>query len=319
MDSFEQTTLLTADILDNATWSDNATLNDSHTARCVNRAPRFLSTRTLPFISVLWVRGFLCFPSLQSWEIFFDNNRKFTTRSLINGMGVPLLHAVPTNVIRSLWSLKRNVSEKVMTFFRYKIVDTKDDLLQYPQYEILLRNETHILIKFEFGHVFKKTASANKTIHDLNFYNGENYQMCNINNKLHIDTTIDSLNLKWFGFSGFATPFGSNDIKCFILDDDYPTYMNDDSAPSANNNRRGATRSLGSMPLWATYNDDNISRIPKKRTNRLANFTVNEINIPDSNDQGIVNVPWNTQVLTCMCMLFHEYESRKERRHNNRV
>ena len=77
--------------------------------------------------------------------------------------------------------------------------------------------------------------------------------------------------------------------------------------------------------------DDKVSIIPKKRSLRVATLYMQETDslndgynsttsapfTSDSeiNSNIIDNIPWDSQVLTCMCMLLHEYESRKDKRH----
>ena len=86
------------------------------------------------------------------------------------------------------------------------------------------------------------------------------------------------------------------------------------------------------MCIRDRYTDDKVSVIPKKRTLRVATFYLQETDLFDdsssltntvpytSNSEMSSNiidkVPWDSQVLTCMCMLLHEYESRKEKRHS---
>ena len=73
------------------------------------------------------------------------------------------------------------------------------------------------------------------------------------------------------------------------------------------------------LPVWANYSDETGTILPKKRTVRLANFMIGESenagnSESDTSANGIRSVPWATQVMTCMCMVLHDYESRKDKR-----
>lgn len=313
--------------------SESQTIGDLQTRGFVNRCPNFTSSRTIPFVSILLTKGFFAFSSEHSYTTFISNKRKFNDTALLHngGVGVPLFHAVVSNVIKSLLGSGKQKCELVMKIFTYQIVDNGTDLTNFPNLEIVSQDNTHKLIKFEFCQIFKQIHQSNSTkvIHTLKFYSGKEVNMVNFSDKRDIDTNIDDLPLRWFGFSGFASPFGSNDIKLLVLDDNMPTFMNfNDSASSSPGVNQTSNRSLGTMPIWGRYSDANISMLPTKRTVKLADFKINETTnltrssplsevSPTAMQAGIEKVPQSTQILTCMCMMLHEYESRKERRHKN--
>ena len=320
--------------------SESQTIGDLHTRGYVNRCPDFDSVRNIPLVSILLTRGLFAFSSESSYETFLKNKRKLDQQSLLNngGIGVPLFHAVTSNVIKSLLVSGKLKVEPVMKIFKYQIINNNnnnnntEDLELFPNYEIILQDNmsNKILIKYEFCQVFKSVDENNslKIIHILKFHNGKEIKMVNFSDKKDIDTMVDDLPLRWYGFSGFASPFGSNDIKLLVLDDNMPSYM--DNPRINNTNQLAHNRPLRSLPIWGRYSDTNVSMLPTKRTVKLANFKIKELSPTihvashiNSNEgatslsNGITMVPENTEILTCMCMLLHEYESRKERRHKN--
>lgn len=313
--------------------SESQTIGDLETRGFVNRCPNFTSSRTIPFVSLLLTKGFFAFSSEYSYTTFLSNKRKFNDIKLLHngGVGIPLFHAVVSNVIKSLLGSGKQKWESVMKILKYQIVDNGTNLSNFPNFEIVSQDSTHKLIKFEFCQISKQISQSNSTkvIHVLKFYCGKEVSMVNFSDKRDIDTNIDDLPLRWFGFSGFASPFGSNDIKLLILDDNIPTFMkSNDSTYSNHGGNQSSNRALGTMPIWGRYSDANISMLPTKRTVKLADFKINETTnstrsspLSETNittiRYGIEQVPESTQILTCMCMMLHEYESRKERRHKN--
>ena len=325
--------------------SESQTIGDLYTRGFINRYPNFDVVRSIPLVSILLTRGLFAFSSDISYETFLTNKRKLDQPSLLynGGIGVPLFHALTSNVIKSLFVSGKSKVEPVMKIFKYQIIHNTnmENLKSFPNYEIILQDNItdKILIKFEFCQIFKCIDDNNslKIIHILKFYNGKEIKMVNFSDKKDIDTNVEDLPLRWYGFSGFASPFGSNDIKLLVLDDNMPSYM-DNITVSNNLNNTGtnninqviSNRPLRLLPVWGRYSDTNVSMIPTKRTAKLAYFKIKElaqtINValhPDSNEgsnsisNGITMIPEATQILTCMCMLLHEYESRKERRHKN--
>ena len=79
---------------DNATLntavSEGSTIGDLQRQGFINRAPRFTSERTMPFISILLQRGFFVFPSEESSQFFLHNKRKLDNIDPKTGLGLPL-------------------------------------------------------------------------------------------------------------------------------------------------------------------------------------------------------------------------------------
>ncbi|KAK5780657.1 uncharacterized protein PWA37_003304 [Arxiozyma heterogenica] len=328
--------------------SESQTIGDLYTRGYVNRSPNFDSVRNIPLVSILLTRGLFAFSSDISYKTFLNNKRKLDQPASLDngGIGVPLFHAVTNNVIKSLLVSGKSKVEPVMKIFKYQIIDNNhtsslEDLELLPNYEIILQNNisNKFLIKYEFCQIFKSIDENNslKIIHILKFHDGKEIRMVNFSDKKDIDTVVDDFPLRWYGFSGFASPFGSNDIKLLVLDDNMPSYMDNNTINSGVNNSHTnnanqliSSRPLRALPIWGRYSDTNVSMLPTKRTVKLANFKIKELSqatnaalYTDSDEDstslsnGITMIPENTQILTCMCMLLHEYESRKERRHKN--
>lgn len=306
--------------------SESQTIGDLQTRGYVNRCPSFNSIRTIPFVSIILTKGFFAFPSQASFSKYLSNKRKLKDPTMFydGGLGVPLFHGITSNVIKSLLlSSGKQKTESVMKIYKHEIVPKFKglNLSQFPSYEIILEDEKYILIKFEFCQIFKEADPLDslRVIHTLKFYNNDEVSMVNYSDKKDIDTNVEDLPLRWFGFSGFASPFGSSDIKLLVLDDNMPTFMNEVNVtndPQITSSRRP----LKALPVWARYSDTDSSMLPTKRTVRLANLKIKETVMSSENDdedssQGIIDVHRSTQILTCMCMMLHEYESRKERRH----
>lgn len=301
--------------------SENPTIGDMQRQGYVNRSPQFCSVRDVCFVSVLLTKGFFAFPSKQSYDVYIANKRRLDRVDPLTGMGVPLFHAVPTNIMKSIFS---NKTQTVLKIHKYELAKRGAPLPGSAQ--IVHEAQEFVIAKYlfctvtmeEVQHTASSPAAAlnqeSKIKHTLKFHNTDGSytttEMFNINGRRDIDTSLDTLPLRWFGFSSFASPFGSNDIKLLILDDNMPNLV--ESTP----NTGSVPRPLGYLPVWAKYTDVDDSFLSTKRSVYLANLEIKETTDATARENlGILNVPWNTQVLTCMCMLLHDYESRKERRH----
>ncbi|EDO16385.1 hypothetical protein Kpol_1051p35 [Vanderwaltozyma polyspora DSM 70294] len=316
---------------DNATihtfGSQATTIGDLQRNGFVNRCPRFNYQRKLPFISILLTKGFFCFPSEKSYRVFLENKRKFDFVDVETGMGIPLYQAISQNVMKSMFS--RN--DPVTKIYKYILINPDTDHVP-EKAELIAKLNTgektsRNLYKFEFCSVYKDVVDHYKRIeHRFTFFRNDPknkepliYTMVNHLERRNTDTQLDGLNLQWYGTTGFASPFGSNNFKLLVLDDNMPSMcdqktMEDYDAYS----RSQRTRPLGHLPVWARYSDDN-SYIPKKRTLRIANFEIGEVGnstlSENTSSEGIFDIPWDTEVLTCMAMVLHIYESRKDKRH----
>ncbi|CAI4051469.1 hypothetical protein SUVZ_14G1590 [Saccharomyces uvarum] len=320
----------------NTAVSEGSTIGDLQRQGFINRAPRFTSERTMPFISILLQRGFFVFPSEESFQFFLHNKRKLDNIDPKTGLGLPLFHAVSLNLVKSLFS---NQNTPVMRIYKYAVIDSQCGKPPLNS-ELVLEINTNISIyKFEFCTILKKLESHNfssRVEHDFIFHiNNEpdvHIPMINYNQRKNADTTVHGLNLRWYGTTSLASPFGSNSINLLVLDDTMATYMNQQTIEEFDSYCRSRpTRPLGYLPVWARYTDDKVSIIPKKRSLRVATLYMQETDslndgpnsatsIPYTNESEINsniidNIPWDSQVLTCMCMLLHEYESRKDKRH----
>lgn len=183
------------------------------------------------------------------------------------------------------------------------------------------KDDSFAIYKIEFCTIYRDIINQERIEDSFVFNNFVTERMVSYSTRRNTDTTLGDLHLRWYGTTGLASPFGSSYIKLLVLDDNFPSYMTCRTSEEYDEQERSTTtRPLGHLPIWARYSDDRATVIPKKRTMRLANLDINEttevIDDKEGINDGILNVPWNTQVLTCMCMSLHEYESRKDRRHN---
>lgn len=321
--------------------SESSTIGDFQRLGFVNRCPNFDNERVVPFVSVLLSRGFYAFASEESYKAYLGNKRKIEKFDVQSELGIPLFHALPSNVVKSMFGSR---STPVMRIFKFIVVRTCDandnegstraDVLDFaPQGSELvseLQGTPYSVYKYQFCTIFKAVdTKTGKVEHKFAFSKltsdvkdtviTENVNMTNYMQSRNADTNYAGLNLRWYGSTGFASPFGSNNIKLLVLDDSMPSYMTQDTLNDYEQARRGERlRPLGYLPVWARYSDDKVSVIPKKRTLRVATLDIKEQNreLSSDNPNTAFGLPWDTQVLTCMCMLLHEYESRKDKRHN---
>lgn len=319
----------------NTYLSESSTIGDMQRLGYVNRSPQFDSIRDIRFISILLTKGFFAFPSQLSYNTYLQNKRKFDNVDPLTAIGIPLFHAIPVNVMKSIF--KTTKSEPIMKIYKYEIFTVDQTVPKQTDIQIVYDGPTYKIIKYLYCTIFRedgimqrnKTNKNNapfkdsyddqdsKIKHTLRFNNGNKIEMFNINGRRDIDTCIDGIPLRWFGFSSFASPFGSNDIKLLVLDDNMPNLMeNNENDTNSYSNNTSTIRPLGYLPVWSKYTDVDDSLLPTRRTVHLANLEVKETSNGIEN-KGIMKIPENTQILTCMCMLLHDYESRKERRHNN--
>lgn len=301
----------------NTVASGGETIGDLQRLGFVNRCPRFTSRRTIPFVLVLLTKGFFCFPSENSLKAYIKNKRKFDRLDAVGGLGVPLFHAVPLGVVKTIFSSKA----PIMKIYKYVIIDS-NKTKPPPDAEHISTDGSNVLYKYLFCSVYEVIRNnVGRVEHRFEFGAGsssdhtpETVKMVNMIHWRNTDTKLNGLNLRWYGTSGFASPFGTANVKLLVLDDNMPSLMDqrttEDFETCARNNR---TRSLGKLPIWAKYSNEGSTVIPKKRTLKIAHLQIQEC-IPGLNPEGIFNMPLETQVLTCMCMVIHEFESRKDRR-----
>ncbi|EJS41992.1 YNL165W [Saccharomyces arboricola H-6] len=320
----------------NTAISEGSTIGDLQRQGFINRAPRFTSERIMPFVSILLQRGFFAFPSEESFQLFLHNKRKLDNIDPKTGLGLPLFHAVSLNLVKSLFS---NQNTPVMRVYKYVIIDSRYEKPPPNSEQISQIEENVSIYKFEFCTILKIMEShdfSSRVEHNFIFHrNNEpdiHIPMINYNQRKNADTTVHGLNLRWYGTTSLASPFGSNNINLLVLDDTMASYMDQQTIEEYDSYCRSRpTRPLGYLPVWARYTDDKVSVIPKKRILRVATFYMRETDLFEDESGSttttahatynqtssniIDKIPWDSQVLTCMCMLLHEYESRKEKRH----
>ncbi|KAL3232433.1 Uncharacterized protein RNJ44_04349 [Nakaseomyces bracarensis] len=338
---FESDDMRTLDTLP----SESSTIGDFQRLGFVNRCPRFDEERVVPFVSILLGRGFYSFNSEESYKAYLRNKRNLERVDIASGLGIPMFHAVPSSVVKSMFGSK---SVPVMRVYKYIVVRTEASdstaasetttlpgaILDFAPSEAILEatipNSEFSIYKYEFCTIYKDVISKTGRVEHMFTFNRltgdpkaplsmEQIPMVNYVQMRNTDTNYKGLNLRWYGSTGLASPFGSNNIKLLVLDDSMPSYMENKSISEFEQASRGQRlRPLGYLPIWARYSDDKVTVLPKKRAIRVATLDIREeINEIDPNDPNtLYKVPWDTQVLTTMAMLLHEYESRKDKRHN---
>lgn len=306
----------------NTVASGGDTIGDFQRQGYVNRCPRFTHHRMIPFVLVLLTKGFFCFPSEKSLKTYIGNKRKFDKLDGIEGLGIPLFHAVPLGVVKTIFSPK----SPIMKIYKYIVINSEKDKPP-PEAEEISVDGSLVLYKYLFCSVLEEVINdIGRVEHKFNFtrLNGDDplpqvLTMANMKYWRNTDTTLNGLNLRWYGTSGFASPFGTGNIKLLVLDDNMASLMDQRTVDEyENHDRHNRTRPLGRLPIWAKYSNEGSTVIPKKRTLRMANLQMGECQSIAHSD-GIFNIPWETQALTCMCMVLHEYESRKDRRQIGRA
>lgn len=192
-DAFDHVTLNTA-------ISETQTIGDFQRQGFINRCPRFDALRTMPFTSVVLSKGFYCFPSEVSFKEYVDNNRKFDNLDTIKGLGVPLFHAVPLGVVKTLFS--RNAPDVKI----YKFVLINSEIKKPPvNGELISQNGSFMLYKYLFCIVFQEILDGYSRIETkLEFYRQhetdppiEPLLMANHVQRRNTDTKINDLNLRW--------------------------------------------------------------------------------------------------------------------------
>ncbi|CCK70807.1 uncharacterized protein KNAG_0F01390 [Huiozyma naganishii CBS 8797] len=301
--------------------SDSVTIGDLQRLGFVNRCPPFHSQRVMPFVSVLLSKGIWAFPSENSLAVYLRNKRQLDKVDYDAGVGVPLFHAVMGNTLKSVLFMNKQQGP-VMRVYKYEIVHTKD-VNAYTEGQVVHEQGTRALIKFEFCNVFKAhLPNSLRVDHTFTFYNGQSVTMSNYRDKRDIDTRVARIASEvGSGSRGLHSPFGSNDYQTASPRRQHAHFPYKQRATTITSTYYNGTteETPRGAPRLGKYSDANVSMIPKKRILTLATFKINEF-APSNGDgasDGILNIHWDTQVLTCMCLLLHEYESRKERRHAN--
>lgn len=295
--------------------SGSQTIGDFERQGFVNRCPSFNAQRTMLFAYVLLTKGFYCFPSEKAYEKFLDNNRAFNTLDTREGLGIPLFQAVSAGVIKTMF----NRHAPIMRIYKYTIVDSDTDK---PPKDgtVVAQDGSAVLYKYLFCTIYQDLLNDYSRVEHKLVFSGEPaiepLGMANYVQSRGTDTKLQGLNLRWHGTTGFASPFGANFLKLLVLDDGMPSRMDQrtiEEFQEYSKSHKG--RTSGKLPIWATYSDKCSTVIPKKRSIKLAAFKVGEKSQPGREcSQGIIDVPMETQALACMCMVLHDFESKKDRR-----
>ncbi|SCU80007.1 LAMI_0B00474g1_1 [Lachancea mirantina] len=316
----DQATMFESDIATTHTnSSDSSTIGDFQRNGFINRCPVFTSERNIPFAHTLLGKGFYCFPSEEAFAVFRKNKRRLDVLDDDEGLGIPLLHAVPSGVIKTIISRREPISR----IYKYILVLPNEPSpmeLRDGICELIAENNSRKLYKVEFCQVFKEVdvdscRVEHKFLFRLNEQSRNMFSIKMVNSifKRGTDTRVEGLNLRWYGTSGLASPFGSGHFKVLVLDDGMPSLLDEPTDESYERARREAQplRPLRLMPIWASYTNETATYIPRKRTLRLANFLIKE---NGAESKGIRNTPLSTDIITCMAMVLHDLESRKDRR-----
>lgn len=303
----------------NRVISESSTIGDLQRLGFVNRCPAFNSQRTMVFVAVLLAKGFYCFPSDISFKKFLDNKRKFDNLDTNAGLGIPIFHIVSLGIVKTMF-YRKAPSLKI-----YKYVLINSEIEKPPlDSELISENGSFKLYKFLFCSVFQAILDHYSRVeykfvfHPANPTDcvPEELVMANHVQRRNTDTKINGVNLRWYGTTGFSSPFGSGNFKLLVLDDEMPSMMDQQTSDEYDAYAKThKSRQLGRLPIWAKYSDATGTIIPKKRTQRLAEFEIGESN-PNNGvpSLGILDIPWESQALTCMCMVLREFETRKDGR-----
>lgn len=299
-------------------FSESSTIGDFERLGFVNRSPRFASNRTVIFASVMLSKGFFAWENQDTFDTFISNRRKLD-KCLDSGKGWPLFHYVSVG-FKSYFRKSTPVSK----IYKYKVVDNdKVDDIKEPNKELLHQNEKRSLFKVEFCNVFRNVINSEGIVyHKFVCFQPDGIRcsvlMMNSIGRRNTDCQVyepitDSLlNLRWIGTTGYTSVFGANDLKLVILDDQVP-HLSSRASQERDNDRRDSqrsehARSQSKMPVWAMYSrTTSILPIPRHRVLKLATFQISEV-------ENAEQVPFTSELLTCMSMYLHELESRKERR-----
>lgn len=299
--------------------SGSVTIGDFQRLGFVNRCPSFNAERTMPLASVLLTKGFFCFPSELSFRTFLDNKRRLDALDSINGLGIPLFHAVSGGVVKSIF----NRHAPIMRIYRYVLVDSNSE--KPPQNgELISQDGFTMLFKCLFCSVYQEIVCNYSRVEHKFVFNAirdsetvpETLIMASHVHSRGSDTRLMGLNLRWYGTTGFASPFGSGSFKLLVLDDGMPSRMDCRTLDEFERESRSYHgRTSGRLPTWATYSDQCSTVFPKKRTLRLGEFKIAESSRENGVcSSGIFDIPKETLALTCMCLVLHDFESRKDKR-----
>lgn len=303
----------------NTAVSGSVTIGDFQRLGFVNRCPSFNAQRTMLFTSVFLTKGFFCFPSELSFRTFLDNKRRLDALDSTMGLGIPLFHAVSGGVVKSIF----NRHAPIMRIYTYVLIDSSTE--KPPENgELVSQDGFKVLYKCLFCSVYQEMMCDYGRVEHKFVFNAvrrnetpmEPVVMANHVQCRDTDTRLMGLNLRWYGTTGFASPFGSGSFKLLVLDDGMPSRMEYDTVETYDRElKKFHGRSSGRLPIWAHYSDKCSTMFLKKRTLKLAELKIGESNrVNGLSSSGIFDIPKETLVLTCMCIVLHDFESRKDKR-----
>ena len=273
----------------------------------------FNMERHMPIVDIPLARGYLIFPSVQSFDKFSENGDKENIDSLdSNGMGIPLFQ-----IKRQLLTPGLTMIETELTYKIYKYeIKQRDDVPPYGDFEIIAENQNFKVYKYLYGKVYKSSKMTQSALQFVINNDVENsYFMLHKREFRDMDTCIDGYNFRWHVR---YSPMENDHYKLALLNPKEVSLMDSPSVKSMKK-KNNITKIDPYSLVFGHYTSENEDLIPSMIM-KSADFIIGEKGV--ASNIGLSNVPELTQKFACQALVLHVIERQKEeerdRKHRHR-
>ncbi|SMN20405.1 similar to Saccharomyces cerevisiae YMR316W DIA1 Protein of unknown function, involved in invasive and pseudohyphal growth [Maudiozyma saulgeensis] len=284
--------------------------NDKH-------IPEFLHfniERHMPIVDVPTRRGYLIFPSIQSFDRFKTNRGSDINNIDENGMGIPLFLIERQLLTHGMTMLDTELTYKI---YKYEIKKL-DEVPPYGDFEIIAQNANFKVYKYVYSKIYKSSKLSQTA---LQFVVNEDKE--NASYMLHkrefrdMDTCVMNQNFRWHVR---YSPLENDHYKLALLN---PREISLTDSPSVKlqKKKENLTKIDPYDAVIGHYTSEDKDILPGV-IEKDADFVVGEQG--SEANLGLSNVPELTQTFACQALVLHVIERQKERknrrnRHRNRL
>lgn len=254
---------------------------------------RYNMTRDMPIVKSITSNSYLIFPSVQSFDIFKRSKKEDGVDG--NGMGVPLLQAIPP--VNSMW----HSNGPLLVIYHY-IVLPRSAPPPYSKYEIVIQDDTHNVYKIPFCEVSWQYSGLRNRRFDFHFTDPNIRAPCYFESQITASDkkgATEGCNISW---DISRIPFLVGKLKITGEAPALPAY----EEASNEKNLGTSTRSSSKVSQVSAYYTKRFQDEVPKITSRRADLIIGEYG--DITNLGITGVSLYSQIFACQALLIHFLE-----------
>ncbi|CAB4253048.1 similar to Saccharomyces cerevisiae YMR316W DIA1 Protein of unknown function, involved in invasive and pseudohyphal growth [Maudiozyma barnettii] len=269
--------------------------------------PEFLhfnTERHMPIVDIPARRGYLIFPSVQSFDKFKTNRSRDIDNIDENGMGIPLFLIERQLLTHGMTMIDTELTYKI---FKYEIKKI-DDVPPYGDFEIIAQNTNFKVYKYVYCKIYKASKLSQIALQFVFNDDKENSSyMVHKREFRDMDTSVMNVSFRWHVR---YSPLENDHYKLALLNPREISLM-DSPSVRAQKKKENLTKIDPYVTVIGHYtseDDDILPHIIEKD----ADFFIGEQG--SVANLGISNVPKLTQIFACQALVLHVIERQKENR-----